>query len=175
MTRIVTFDLDSTLCDTEHRFSLINRTGSTDWRAYALACTNDALVEGVARMVDVAKQAGLEVHYVTGRHEDARWQTVDWLTKHLHEGLTVPERLHMDDSVGGDHVKAFGTHHAYKAHTILELVKRLDAEIVFHVDDHPSVVAHLSKLGIPCICVRPPYEVRSLSTKNLNAANESLV
>lgn len=171
--RIVTFDLDSTLCDTEHRFNLINREGDTDWLAYAMGCADDVVVEGVARLVETAKRAGYAVHYVTGRHEASRSRTVAWLRQFMCETVNVSTRLHMDDTASGNHVVEFGSHAAFKAHKILKLVEDLDTTIVFHVDDHPSVAVELADKGIPVVCVRPPYEVRAGALKKLSTTNES--
>lgn len=163
MKRIATFDLDSTLCDTEHRHHLIDRVNGTDWAAYSAACVDDELVHGVAALVHLAYQTMDEVHFVTGRMESSRAETVAWLMENLELSEDVTHNLHMDDTESGDHVTEFGSHAAYKVHRITELAKRLDAVVVFHVDDYPEVAAKLAEAGIPCVCVRPPFEVRSLT------------
>ena len=173
--KLVTFDLDSTLCDTEHRFKLIDRVGVTDWHGYAMACVDDELVEGVARLVNVARDAGYEIHYVTGRHEGARFPTITWLKEHLDEDDGVGARLHMDTTESGNHVVEFGSHSAFKAHMVTSLAERLGREVYFHIDDHPSVALELAKRGVPCIAVRPPYEVRELGKRDVTASNEILL
>lgn len=178
MRHIVTFDLDSTLCDTEHRFHMIDRTKPMDWKAYAKACGADELVAGVAALVRVCEVGGYECHYVTGRHNDSRQETIAWLREHLDEVVGVDLRLHMDTTTreDGDHVQEFGSHAAYKVHMVQSLAARLDAKVLFHVDDHASVAAALADAGIPCVCVRAPFEVRSLAARgDVTATNEVLL
>ena len=82
LVRIVTVDLDSTLCDTEHRFGLIDRDQGTDWHAYSAACADDAPVQGIVTLVKLLDAAGYEVHGLSGRKHTAAEATQAWLERH---------------------------------------------------------------------------------------------
>lgn len=155
--RIVTVDLDSTLCDTEHRFGLINREGGTDWHAYSAACVDDAPVEGIVRLVTLLHRAGLEVHALSGRKATAQDATVEWLNRH---GVPI-DHVWLDESDSGDY-DTWHAHVDYKLARLREIEKLTGKKVVLHVDDWAGVAAAFEEAGIPTICVRTPFEIRDM-------------
>lgn len=153
---IVTVDLDSTLCDTGHRHGLINANGPTDWTAYSMACANDAPIEATVMLVNLLS-AFYEVHFVTGRDEDARHLTEPWLDRHI----PVWDGLWMDDTDEG-HTAAHGSHAEYKLSRIKHVERVTGKKVVLHVDDWPEVKNLLENNGYLCLCVKTPQEIALL-------------
>lgn len=150
-TEIVTVDLDSTLCDTEHRHHLIDRENGTDWVAYALACPDDSLVEPIARLVTILEPR-FQIHYVSGRAGEAYQQTADWIHSH---GLPL-------DGLWLDSNDFNGTHAEYKLHRIRDVEKTTGKKVILHIDDWAEVAAFLGQHDIPTVCVRTPYEIKEI-------------
>lgn len=73
------FDLDGTLADCSHRLHHLERK---DWRAFFAACPDDKPIE---HMIEVANALGWEGHRVeiwSGRSDEVRAQTEEWLLAH---------------------------------------------------------------------------------------------
>ena len=157
---IVTFDLDSTLCDTRHRHHMIDRVNGTDWSAYSKACTKDRVIHASRALLQALQVAGHDIHFVTGRTESARPETEEWLSN----VFPVYAGLWMDDTSEVDHVTAFGSHAAYKVHRIKQVSKETGQKVLLHVDDWADVKVALEAAGIPCICVRTPSEIDALTS-----------
>lgn len=169
MNLIATFDLDSTLCDTGHRHHIIDRVNGTDWDVYSQACSGDTLIPSTAAMINICLAAGMDVHYVTGRKESARPQTLEWL---LRNGLPTPSaNLWMDSSpVQGDDFVGFNSHAEYKVHQIRNVEKETGKTVAIHFDDWAEVAVELEKNNIRCVCVRTPQEVSHLTGGADNAS-----
>lgn len=155
---ILTVDLDSTLCDTGHRQATITRDGTMDWDAYSLACSDDVLIQPTETMIRVFKDAGHEIHYVSGRTIAALDKTSEWLDRH---NLPV-DGLWLDDTPGGDHFAYYGGHAAYKVARVKQVEIRTGGKVIMHIDDWAEVKVALEDAGIPCLCVRTPQEVAEL-------------
>lgn len=151
---IVTFDLDSTLCDTRHRHHMIKREGGTDWKAYALAHQDDALVPAAAALWRVLERSA-EVWVVSGRSEAAAVSTRAWLADHglRPAGLALMPPLleHLDH----------GTYKRRQIEAIRELTGR---PVVLHVDDWPPVQVALEPIGVPVLVVQSPQMLAAFDT-----------
>lgn len=81
----VIFDLDGTLANNEHRVHLLPKPGEGDkvahWTAFNKACIGDSLIQPVATLYRLLVQC-TELYIVTGRAEDARSETKEWLQNH---------------------------------------------------------------------------------------------
>jgi hypothetical protein len=142
---VVTVDLDSTLADTRHRHGLVNPNGPTDWVAYSMACPDDPPVAPVAALVRILAWTH-RIVIVSGRDEQARALTEEWLARH-----DIPWfALYLDD-----HRHEHETHEAYKVATI-QHVDEVWGPVAFHVDDWPPVSLACRAAGIHCITVTPP-------------------
>lgn len=82
---LAVFDIDGVLADVTHRLRFLE-SRPKDWDGFFAAAPADPpLAEGVALAKEAA--ADCEVVYVTGRPEQCRTDTVDWLRRHdLPEG-----------------------------------------------------------------------------------------
>ena len=150
---IVSFDLDSTLCDTAHRQHLVNREegGVTDWDAYSMACADDAPGPGLPLAL-AFQQLGARLVVCSARSVGARKLTDQWLRE---QGLRV---LAMRLREEGDHTK----HIEWKAQAVKDLSDFCEhafgEPIALHVDDWPAVKDATEKLtGIPTVIVHVEF------------------
>lgn len=82
--RLVVCDLDGTLCNDKHRSHLAS---SGDWDAYHAGLVDDQPHEDVLWFLRVMEEQGIRVVFNTGRPDEYRSQTVEWLNDQgLHEG-----------------------------------------------------------------------------------------
>ncbi len=134
------FDLDGTLADGEHRIHHIKKEPK-DWRTYFSLCYKDQPIE---HMVKLARELwspnyGGAVLVVSGRSDEVRVETIEWLDTHQ-----VPyDRLYMRRA--GD----------YRPDNILkiEMLEQIRAdgfEPIMAFDDRARVVQAWRAAGIPC-------------------------
>lgn len=139
----VMVDLDGTECDTRHRAHLVDRSaGEPDWDAYCLACIDDPPIPGVVVLVDLLRDAGYHIAFVTGRSAVAKDQTIAWLEAH-HDWK--PETLLMRQP--GNHQR----NSEFKLACFHELMAR--GQVVLVIDDHPEVVEMFSEMGVAAMLV----------------------
>lgn len=75
------FDLDGTLSDARHRLHHIQ--GETkDWDAFYAAAKDDPPIEPVVRLAGELLARGHILYIVTGRSDQVRLDTLDWLDRH---------------------------------------------------------------------------------------------
>ena len=102
--RAVIFDLDGTVCDDSHRQTILlnNKGNITDdiWRQYHSACVDDAPIDIVCRCLYLLSLDN-EIIIITGRDEQYRQITLDWLLKHNlpHDELYMRPNGHHVSSV----------------------------------------------------------------------------
>ena len=89
---IVVFDVDGVLADVRHRLHHLDRRPK-DWDAFFAAMDDDGpLPDGIA-MAHARAGEGHRIVYLTGRNEDYRALTRDWMARHgLPEGRLVMRR-----------------------------------------------------------------------------------
>lgn len=138
MMRCYLFDIDGTIADLSHRLCHIQKTPK-DWPAFFASCSNDAPIPHIIELAKDVFGAGASVVYVSGRSDECRDATQDWLINH---GLP-PGRLYMRKA--GDHrpdniVKA----------ELLEQVRADGYRPTMAFEDRDQVVAMWRELGIPC-------------------------
>lgn len=75
---IVVFDLDGTLANIEHRLHHI-RTQPKNWGAFFRACTHDTPVDTVIQVCHALRSAGHRIEVWSGRSDEVRRQTEEWL------------------------------------------------------------------------------------------------
>lgn len=155
---IVTVDLDSTACDTEQRWPMIDRVNGTDWDAYSLACENDAPVQSILALCRLLISLGVEVHALSARKSVAEAITVAWFQKH-EAPLT---RYWLDEGTTQDY-GAKSDHVTYKLARLREIEKQTGKKVYLHIDDWAGIAARFEAEGIPTICVRTPTEVREIA------------
>lgn len=145
---MLSFDLDSTVCDTTHRQGMI--TGfHPDWRAYSLACDRDG--DGPALpLAQYVSLSRLPFVVVSARDECARRKTLNW----LHARGVFPWAVLLND---GSH-DGIG-HGEWKARRLLEAEQLIGRKISCHFDDWSGVSAATEKIGIRTCLVHAPGAV----------------
>lgn len=86
---MIIFDLDGTLADCEHRRWLIDKTkrnGSPNWGAFYAACVDDKPIAPIVDMFRMLHDGGTQLEIWSGRSDEVRWDTMNWLTKHVFWG-----------------------------------------------------------------------------------------
>ncbi len=136
------FDIDGTLADCSHRLPHIQKEPK-DWQAFFAACDRDA---PIAHMVELARDllnARRTIVYVSGRSDECREATEQWLADN---GLIEDEdglRLYM--RAAGDH----RDDDILKTEILRDLVND-GYEPVMAFDDRDRVVAAWRANGVPC-------------------------
>ena len=137
---IVIFDIDGTVANISHRRHLV-REKPMDWPRFFREAVNDTVNEHVKAMfVILSRQPNFELYFVSGRPEDNRALTEEWLREN---GMGNYQALYMrgaKDSRSDDIVKReiYDQYFAQRADQIL---------CVF--DDRPKVIRMWRSLGLP--------------------------
>lgn len=77
------FDLDGTLALIQHRRHFVERERKhQDWTAFYAACVDDEPNNPVIRVMESLRQTGAEIWIFSGRSDEVRSQTVEWLAQH---------------------------------------------------------------------------------------------
>ena len=72
------FDIDGTLADISHRLHLIKQKPA-NWTAFFAACREDKPIPEVLNIANALASEGYRIVYVTGRSDEIREQTGQWL------------------------------------------------------------------------------------------------
>lgn len=137
------FDIDGTLADCSHRLSYIQKSPK-DWRGFFAACSDDAPIAHIIGLAQHLASAGVSLVYVSGRSDEAREQTEEWLARHrLPSGPLYMRKA-------GDH----------RNDDVLkpELLAKVVADgwtPLMAFDDRDRVVASWRAAGVPCAQVAP--------------------
>lgn len=137
------FDIDGTIADCSHRIHLIQRQ-PRDWRTFFALCRNDAPIPHIIELAKVLLRDEQRIVFVSGRSEECRGHTEDWLERH---GLPAgplymrKEGDHRDDDI----IKI----------ELLAMVRGAGFDPIMAFDDRDRVVAAWRKAGIPCAQVAP--------------------
>ena len=83
------FDLDGTLSLIDHRLHLLELETSDKWRYFYAACDKDQPNSSVIATLESLRQSGAEVWIFTGRSDEVRHKTINWLN--YHTTFTVDE------------------------------------------------------------------------------------
>ena len=138
---VYVFDIDGTLADCSHRLHHIEKKPK-DWSAFFGSVSDDTPIPHMIGLCEALVRSDNLVVFVSGRSDECREQTLDWLFKHIDQG--DDERpLYMRKA--GD----------YRADDIvkMELLAELRAdgyEPVMVFDDRRRVVQMWRSAGIPC-------------------------
>lgn len=145
---VVLSDLDSTLCDTRHRWHLSPmRDPESSWIKYSLACGNDVPVSGTIAALRLAHPHHL-VHLVSGRSDSARSLTEKWLYAHEvpYDELILRE---VGDRSSNGRFKVRHIHQLRAAGLAPVLFFEDWAETARYIEDNT---------GVPVVGVNPFYE-----------------
>jgi phosphoglycolate phosphatase-like HAD superfamily hydrolase len=135
---IYIFDLDGTLADATHRLHFIapDRKGGADWSKFFKACVDDKPILPVIDLLKALVQAGHTAIISTGRSDEVRSETWDWI---IHHNIPV-HKLFMRKA--GDH----RPDHIVKMELLDEISLR--REIVGIFEDRQAVVDEYRKRGL---------------------------
>lgn len=75
------FDLDGTLALTDHRQHLLESNERDKWRRFYAACDKDLPNTPVLRILEMLR-LGADVWIFSGRSDEVRTKTVEWLCRH---------------------------------------------------------------------------------------------
>lgn len=152
------FDLDGTLALTEHRQHILDdKDDPRRWQKFFAACVDDTPNLPVIRTLQALRKSGAECWIWSGRSDEVRPQTVEWLCKHGCFGNTngflpawpfqAPERFRM--RAAGDYTPDEELKFGWLSE--LEPPERNRLAAVF--DDRDKVVAMWRRYGVPCFQV----------------------
>jgi len=149
------FDLDGTLALIDHRRHLVEGP-KKDWPAFYRACVNDEPNIPVIQTLQTLRKAGAECWVWSGRSDEVRAETEEWLYEHriirstmlLHwEPFTPPEALKMRKA--GDYTPD----DVLKRHWLAELEPPEYGRLTAVFDDRDKVVDMWRAAGIACFQV----------------------
>ena len=153
------FDLDGTLALTEHRQHILDDKDDADrWRKFFAACIYDEPNMPVIRTLQALRGSGAEIWIWSGRSDEVRSETVEWLCKHGCMGnnptgflpawpFGAPERFRMRKA--GD----FTPDEQLKAQWLSEIEPPEYSRLTAVFDDRDKVVAMWRANGVPCFQV----------------------
>ena len=139
---IIAFDLDGTLANIEHRLHFI-KGDNHDWPNFFRACVDDTPIYPVALLALELESCGHAVDIWSGRSDEVRPQTVEWLHRYGIKYRTL--RMRKAGNYLPDHV--------IKASWLADIPEEEWPDIVF--DDRQRVVDMWRKHGIVCCQVAP--------------------
>lgn len=87
MSKIIVFDIDGTIADCTHRLHHVKKD-NPDWKAFFAECVNDDPIESMCDMSIVLSQY-YDIVFCTGRSEECREQTEEWLFKHVNSNAVL--------------------------------------------------------------------------------------
>jgi phosphoserine phosphatase len=150
------FDLDGTLANAEHRTHFIS--GPTkDWRAFFAAAKDDMPIAATIATFNALRKSGAECRIWTGRSDEVREQTVEWLREHvgfdarpkLQGWFMAPERFRMRPA--GD----CRPDHDLKLELLANLEPPERNRLTAVFEDRARVVAMWRENGVQCYQVAP--------------------
>lgn len=156
MTPLYIFDLDGTLALIEHRRHFVEGE-KKDWRGFFAACVDDIPNLPVIRTLQALRKSGAEIWIWSGRSDEVKTQTIEWLSHNGCLGNTpgflpawlfgAPERFRMRKE--GDHRNDDALKREWASEIEPPEWDRLTA--VF--DDRDRIVKMWRDLGVTCFQV----------------------
>jgi phosphoglycolate phosphatase-like HAD superfamily hydrolase len=138
---IVIFDIDGTLADVSERIHHV-RKKPKNWNAFFQGMAQDKAIHSMVRLCNILFASGIHVVLCSGRSEEHRQPTVEWLARqdvHYHELLLRNDKDRRSDT----EVKR-------------ELLVTLDkSKILFVVEDRSRVVEMWRSEGLVCLQCAP--------------------
>lgn len=138
------FDLDGVLSDAGTRQHFVEG-GRRDWDAFFEACGDDAVIEEVARLLELIDPS-LPVVLLTGRPARVQPQTLAWLERY---------RLRWDLLIMRD-VGDYGAARRFKRRSVDEL-RALGLEPRLAFEDDRRNVEMFRQAGVPCVYIHSGY------------------
>lgn len=141
--KYIIVDIDGTLANGDHRVRHLEKSPK-DWDAYFQTCGGDSPIESICRLVrKLATCYDAQIVYCTGRREDCRSATENWLSCN---GLPINVRLLM--RADGDH-----RHDTEVKPELLRNAAIPFDDIWLILEDRNSMVKKWRELGLTCLQV----------------------
>ena len=138
---IVIFDIDGTLADVSERIHHVSKKPK-NWNAFFAGMAQDKAIHSMVRLCNLLYDSGIQIMLCSGRSEEHRQQTVEWLAQqgvNYHDLLLRKEKDRRSDT----EVKR-------------ELLAALDkSKILFVVEDRSRVVEMWRSEGLVCLQCAP--------------------
>jgi phosphoglycolate phosphatase-like HAD superfamily hydrolase len=138
---IVIFDIDGTLADVSERIHHVKKKPK-NWNAFFAGMAQDKAIHSMVRLCNLLYASGIEIVLCSGRSEEHRQQTVEWLAQqgvNYHDLLLRRDKDRRSDT----EIKR-------------ELLARLDkSKILFVVEDRSRVVEMWRSEGLVCLQCAP--------------------
>lgn len=141
--RAIICDLDGTLANIEHRLHHV-KGPTKDWDAFFEGISDDTVVGPIADILDMYAFDETTVLLCSGRPEQCREKTVEWLSRNDVEYTKLYMRP--DDDRRPDHIVKS---------QILDGIIADGYEPIFVLDDRPSVVNMWRTRGLTCLQCAP--------------------
>lgn len=146
------FDIDGTLADITHRLHfLANKANSHRWNEFYKACVNDAPNKPVLAVLRALEKMGSEIWFFSGRSEEVREETVDWLHRY-----TVFSKYMFTDHPACLTMRPKGDYtedHLLKQHWLHNMLDVDRKRLVGVFDDRKRVVDMWRANGVTCFQV----------------------
>lgn len=139
----IIIDLDGTLCNVDHRVHFL-KDSKKNWEEFNLNLKNDLLNEWCAKIMKLFREDGFQILLVTGRSENHRQASVEWLNRHN----VLFSKLYMRK------LNDFREDDIVKEEIYIGEIKN-QYEILFVIDDRKSVVQKWRELGLTCLQCAP--------------------
>lgn len=150
--QVVIFDLDGTLADIDHRLHHV-QNGNKNWDAFYAACPSDGPKAPIIELARMCDDAGHTIVISSGRSENVRQQTIEWLAKHdVNYG-----RLFMRPN------NCFVPDQALKKAWLDEGMFGPKENILFVVEDRDRMVKMWRSVGLTCLQVEQWVEEGEVS------------
>jgi len=151
MTPLYIFDLDGTLALIDHRRPLLESKSSDRWQQFFAACVDDEPNLPVIHTLHALRRFGAECWIWSGRSDEVRAQTVEWLCKHKCLGPAGALEPHLRMRKAGD----LTADEILKRGWLNEIEPPERARLTAVFDDRDKVVAMWREAGVPCFQVAP--------------------
>lgn len=138
---IVIFDIDGTLADVSERLHHVKKKPK-DWEAFFEGIPQDKAIRSVVRLCNILYESGIRILLCSGRREQDRDETIEWLAQ---QGVKYHELIlrHDGDRRSDVQVKR-------------EMLAGLDrSKILFVVEDRGGVVEMWRAEGLVCLQCAP--------------------
>lgn len=130
-------DLDGTLCNIDHRLHYV-KGERKDWKGFYSGIADDTVNEKVLEEIKTLSAEGHHIVFVSGRPEDYKQVTLDWLKKHGINFFTTLIMRKSGDSRPDDEVKR----------EILSAYFKDKKSIIKVIDDRPRVIRMWREEGL---------------------------
>jgi FMN phosphatase YigB (HAD superfamily) len=137
--KAIIVDLDGTLCNVDHRVIHL-KLSPGNWKKFNDHMIDDTINHWCEVLIKSMKEAGYEILFVTGRGEDYREHTTDWLLRHQIQWDELYMRPQNDFREDND----------IKEELYEKYIKN-NFDVLFVVDDRLSVVKRWREMGLVCL------------------------